>query len=206
MGQEEEKKFEKSSPKVLWIVVTVIVIAAIALVAWFFTRATDSEESTTSTETEQVTAKAPKHADWQSYTSAKYGFTMYYPQDYTLAESAVGTVILSKGSTEMVDLYVSVASSSEDSVKKEIAAYMDDTRGYMTGASEVDTTATTGAIEATMVTGIFGSKAAINPHTGTKGSSIFFVKNGNLFALDSFYNDNTEDFFIFEDIVKDIRF
>lgn len=195
-------KKEEKGPKWLLIIIGVIVVVAI-VAAWQMTR--EKTSSTTVEETKTVaTVKEPKHADWQKFTSSKYGFTMYYPTEYTLAESAVGTVILSKGSTEMVDLYVTVASTSGDPVASAIAPYMDDTKGYMTSAAEVDTTAA--GIEATMVNGIMGPKAAINPHTGIKGGTIFFVKNGNLFALDSFYNDNVEDFQIFEDILADIRF
>jgi hypothetical protein len=194
----------KGMPKWALVIIGLVVIAAI-IAAWAFTRK-DSDTSTSSSNTSTTTAtvKAPKHADWKSFTSSKYGFTMYYPTDYTLVESAVGSVVLSKGSTEMVDLYVTVASTSEDSVAKNIAAYMDDSRGYMTDASEVDTTAA--GIEATMVTGMMGKSAGINPHVGVKGSSIFFVKNGNLFALDSYYNNNTADFQIFRDILDDMRF
>lgn len=203
MDQENEKTVEKGSKSWLWIIIVVLVLV-VALAVWYFTKNKNDESTTTSTETPETTEKAPKHADWQKFTSAKYGFTMYYPAEYTLAESAVGSLVLSKGSTEMVDLYVTVASTSGDPVATAIAPYMDDTRGYMTGGAEVDTTAA--GQQATMVTGYLGAKAGINPHTGIKGSTIFFVKNGNLFALDSFYNNNVADFQIFEDILADMRF
>lgn len=206
MDQEEskvEKKVEESSSKVTWIIaVAIIIVAGIAV--WSFANKGDVD-STSKTDTEE-TSTAPKHADWQKFTSSKYGFTMYYPADYTLAESAVGTVTLSQGSNVMVDLYVTVASTSGDPVASAVAPYMDDARGYMTGAAEVDTTVTVDKIEATMVTGMLGSKAGITPQVGKKGSTIFFVKDSNLFALDSYYNDNTTDFQIFEDILADIRF
>lgn len=202
MEQDKEKEATKGTSAWLWIVIVAIVIL-VGLGIWFFTREDSSTTITTETKTTSV---APKHADWQKFTSSKYGFTMYYPADYILAESAVGTVTLSKGANVMVDLYVTVASTSGDPVAAAIAPYMDDTRGYMTGAAEVDTTVTKDAIEATMVTGTLGAKAGITSQAGKKGSTIFFVKNGNLFALDSFYNNNTADFQIFEDILADLRF
>lgn len=202
---EEKAEAGKGLPKGLLVVLSIVVIVAIAVGGWWMTRGKADTKTTENTETKtEAPAKVLKHPDWQKFTSAKYGFTMYYPQDYTLAESAVGTIILSKGSTEMIDLYVTVASTSGDPVASAIAPYMDDARGYMTGASEVDTTAA--GTEATMVTGILGSRVGINPHVGIKGSTIFFVKNGNLFALDSFYNNNVEDFQIFEDILADMSF
>lgn len=202
MEQEKGKEVAKGSSSWLWIVIVIIVIL-VGLGIWFFTREDSSTTTTTETKTTSV---APKHADWQKFTSSKYGFTMYYPADYTLAESAVGTVTLSKAGSVMVDLYVTVASTSGDPVAAAIAPYMDNARGYMTSASEVDTTVTKDAIEATMVTGTLGAKAGITPQVGKKGSTIFFVKNGNLFALDSFYNNNTADFQIFEDILADLKF
>lgn len=200
----EKKKETKGSPKWLYAVIVIVVVVVIAG-AWWMTREEETTDSVSTEDVTQTASKAPKHADWQKFTSSKYGFTMYYPTDYTLAESAVGTITLSKGSAVMVDLYVTVAGTSGDQVAKAVAPYMDDTRGYMTGASEVDTTIA-GDIEATMVTGTLGAKAGITPQTGKKGSTIFFVRDGNLFALDSFYNDNVADFQIFEDILADMSF
>ena len=204
MNEENEKKSPeaKGGSKVLWIVIGLVVIIAAAATWWFTKKDTKTTEDTA--KTEQTTEKAPKHADWQKFTSSKYKFTMYYPADYTLTESPVGNVSLSKGSTVMVDLYVTVASTSGNEVTQSVAWYMDSTKGYMTGAAEVDTTVA--GEKATMVTGILGSKAGIVPQAGKKGSTVFFVKNGNRFALDSFYNDNVADFQIFEDILADLRF
>lgn len=207
MNEENEKestaKEAKGGSKVLWIVIGLVIIIAVGA-AWWFTKKDDGTATTDTTKTDQVATKAPKHADWQKFTSSKYKFTMYYPTDYTLAESAVGNVTLSKGGTVMVDLYVTTASTSGNEVAQSVSWYMDDTKGYMTGAAEVDTEVA--GEKATMVTGTLGQKAGIVPQVGKKGSTVFFVKNGLRFALDSFYNDNVADFQIFEDILGDLRF
>jgi len=202
MEQDKEKVGAKGTSAWLWIVIVVIVVL-VGLGIWFFTKEDSSTTTTTETKTTSV---APKHADWQKFTSSKYGFTMYYPADYTLAESAVGTVTLSKGGAVMVDLYVTVKSASQDPVPYALAPYMDNARGYMTDASEVDTTVTTDAIKATMVTGTLGANAGITPQVGKKGSTIFFEKGEYVYVIDSFYNNNTADFQIFEDILADLRF
>lgn len=194
--------FPKSLIAIIGLIFVLAVVAAGCSTANDTEKKTESSPSTKTTTTKAVTLKQP---DWQTFKSKKYGFTMNYPKDYVLEESAVGTIILTKNSIEMVDLYVSVAGSSGDAVKKEVATYMDSAREYMTGASEVDTTIASN-INATMVTGVFGKNAAIHPHTGTKGSTTFFVKDGNLFMIDSFYNDNTTDFQIYRDILDDLRF
>jgi len=205
MDQEKEvKDVKKGSLTWLWVLIVIVIVAGIAV--WYFTRGDKSDSGSATTNSNTAAVVAPKHTDWQKFTSGKYGFTMYYPADYTLAESAVGTLTLSKGAAVMVDLYVTIASASQDPVPYALAPYMDDARGYMTGAAEVDTTATKDKIEATMVTGTLGAKAGITPQVGKKGSTIFFQKGEYVYVLDSFYNNNTADFQIFEDIIADIRF
>lgn len=204
----EDKKVEagkegKGMAKWLMIVIAVVVIAVIAVVAWWFTKGDDS--LTSDSGSTQTVAFTPKHADWQKFTSSKYKFDIYYPADYTVAESAVGTLTFSKAGAVMVDMYVTVASTSGDPVAAAIAPYMDDARGYMTGAAEVDTTVANG-IETTMVTGTLGAKAGITPQVGKKGTAAIFLKNGNLFTFDSFYNNVVADFTIYEDMLKDLRF
>lgn len=200
----EVKKEGKGMAKWLMVVIAIVVIAIIAVGAWMLTR---GDESSTSdeVETSDTAAFTPKHADWQKFTSSKYKFDIYYPADYTVAESAVGTLTFSKAGAVMVDMYVTVASTSGDPVAAAIAPYMDDARGYMTSAAEVDTTVADG-IETTMVTGTLGAKMGITSQVGKKGTAAMFVKNGNLFTFDSFYNNVVADFTIYEDMLKDLRF
>lgn len=206
MDQEKEVQVKKSSP-VLWIAIVILVILA-ALAVWYFTRAKDSEETATTTteSTAATTAKEPKHADWQVYESSKYGFKLYYPQEYTLTPGATGTIKLTKGTVEMADLYVySTAGDSGGMMKSTTALYTDATKGYMTGGAEADTTVA--GQSATMVTGTFGKNAGISQtHAGVKGSEVHFIKNDNLFVLDSYDNADAAAITIFQDMLADMSF
>lgn len=205
MEQEKEAKIEKKGSKLwLWVVI-VLTIAIAGLAVWYFTKSDSSDTASSSTETATFT---PKHADWQLFTSSKYKIKLYHPSDYTVTESAVGNLTISKGSVEMADLYITSAAGSSDKnalMKSNVASFMSATAGNMTGGSEVDTTAA--GVDATMVSGTFGAKAGLSmTHAGEKGSAVTFIMNDYLVTIDGYWNGSTADYAIWEDMIKDIRF
>ena len=149
---------------------------------------------------------APKHADWSVYTSDKYGFKFYYPADYTATTGNTGTVKLTKGGVEMVDLYVYAANGDEAGmVKSQTALFTNDAKGYMTGGTAGATTIA--GVSGTLINGVFGKNAGVSQtHEGTAGATVFFPKNDKLFILDSYDKADPAAMQIFDDIVLDFRF
>lgn len=206
MPEDKEVQVEKKGSKAwLWILIVAIVVIA-GLAVWFFTKSDSSD--TAKTGTEETVAFSPKHADWQLFTSENYKIKLYHPANYTVTESAVGNLYVKEGAVEKADLYISSAEGSSDKtalMKSQVATFMSATGGYMTGGSEVDTTAA--GVDATMVTGTLGKNAGLSmTHTGEKGSAVTFIMNDYLVTVDGYWNGSTADFAIYEDMIKDIRF
>ena len=205
MDQEKDTLAKKSSPKWLWILV-VLIILVIAFVVWFVTRDKKSDEESATTNKNETVVTAKHASDWQLFTSKKYGFKMYYPKDYTLTESATGTIKLNKAAVEMVDMYVYSANGDESGMlKSQSALYTDDTKGYMTGG--VETTLTVAGESAKKATGTFGKNAGVSQtHAGVKGSSVYFTRDDKLFIYSSYDNGDTAAITIFNDIMADLSF
>lgn len=204
MDQEKGTETKKGSLTWLWAVIVIVILVAVGV--WYFTKSDDTTTTETTDTAVTTTTKAPKHADWTLYTSAKYGFKLYYPATYTVAEGATGTIKLNKGTTEMVDLYVyNAEGDSGGMMKSQTALFTDDTKGYMTGGVEAATTVA--GETATIITGTFGKNAGISQtHTGVKGSTVAFIKNDNQYVLDSYDNADATAITIFQDILADISF
>lgn len=198
---EETKKGTKGSLTWLWIAIVVIILAAV----WFiFVRSGDSDTGTTDTSTPVSTA--PKHDDWQKYTSAKYGFTLYHPTDYILEEGPTSTIKLKKGATEMVDMYVYAANGDEEGMmRSQEALFTDDSKDYMI-ADEAIQTKVAGATAKT-VNGKFSKNAGLSQtHEGTTGTTVFFARDDKLFIFDSYDNGDAAAKEVFTDILADLSF
>jgi hypothetical protein len=200
----EETKTKKSTPGWIWILIVVIVVAA-GLTAWFMTRGEETE-ATTETETASATVTATIPDGWKGFTSNKYGFSLSYPSDYTLAEGPTGTIKLTKGTTEMVDMYVYAANGDgAGMMKSQEAMYTDETKGYMI-MDEVIQTKVAG-LAATTVNGKFGKNAGISQtHEGTTGSVVFFIQDDKQFTFDSYDAGDATARKTFTDILASISF
>ena len=206
MDENKEVVAKRGVGSWLWIIVTIVVLVG-GLAAWYFiSNKSDSGSKTSESAESAVTATAPKNADWQLYTSKKYGFKLYYPKEYTVAEGATGTIKLNKGTTEMMDLYVtSAAGDSGGMMKSQVALFTDDTKGYMTGGVESSTVAA--GVSAKMLTGTFGKNAGIaQTHSGIIGRAVVFIKNDNQYVIDSYDNGDTAAKSIFDDMMADMSF
>lgn len=203
MDQDKATEEKKGSLSWLWAVIVIVILVVVGV--WYFTKSDDS--STTENEgTTATTEKAPIHADWQKFTSAKYKFTLYYPTDYTLTESAVGTLKLTKGGVEMVDLYVYAANGDMPGMmKSQSALFTDDTKGYMTGG--VETSLTVAGESAKKATGTFGKNAGVSQtHSGVKGSSVYFTRDDKLFIFNSYDATDATAISNFNDMMTDLSF
>jgi len=200
---EEEKKAKKGMPGWIWVVIVIAIVAIGAI--WFFTKGESSDSSDSqSTATATFTPTIP--AGWTGFTSNKYGFSMSYPSDYSLAEGATGTIKLSKGETEMVDMYVYATNGDGDGMmKSQEAMFTDETKGYMI-MDEVIQTKVAG-LNATTVNGKFGKNAGISQtHEGVTGGSCFFVEGDRQFIFDSYDNGDATAQKNFTDILASISF
>jgi len=201
MEDEKKVKVEKRSAKIwIWGVIVLIILASASAI-WFFTKKDSAEK------TEETVVVEPKHSDWTLFTSNKYKFKLYHPSNYLLAESATGTLTLSDGAAQMIDMYVFDASdgSGDKMVKSQVALFTDETKGYMTGG--VETTITAAGNSAKMITGTFGKNAGISQkHAGTKGSAVVFTRNNLMFIFDSYDNADFATNQIFLDILADMSF
>lgn len=205
MDQEKGTEEKKGSLTWLWAVIVIVILAAVG--SWyFFIRNNDTTTDTSDTAATTATTKAPTHADWQKFTSAKYKFTLYYPTDYTLAEGATGTIKLTKGTVEMADLYVYAANGDMPGMmRSQTALFTDDTKGYMTGG--VETSLTVAGESAKKATGTFGKNAGISQtHAGVKGSSVYFTKDDKLFIFDSYDASDATSISNFNDMMTDLSF
>lgn len=176
-----EEKAKKGTPILIWVlIVALIIIAGFAI--WYFTKG--SGDSTATTEETQEVVTTPD--GWQTFNSIKYGFTVSYPADYTLAEGATGTIKMSKDSVEMVDLYVYAANGSGDSMMaSQEALFTDDSKGYMIADEVVQMTAA--GEPGRIANGVFGKNAGVSQtHDGVTGSAVFFIKDDNQFTIDSY--------------------
>lgn len=198
---DEEKKVKKGSLAWIWILVIVLIVAGLAI--WFFTK---SENSKSTDDNSTATATVTIPDGWIGFTSNKYGFSMSYPSDYTLTEGATGTIKLTKGAIEMVDMYAYAANGDgAGMMKSQEAMFSDETKGYMT-MDEVIQTKVAGLI-ATTVNGKFGKNAGISQtHEGTVGGSCFFVQDDKQFIFDSYDNGDTTAQKNFKDILASISF
>jgi hypothetical protein len=201
---EEEKKVEKKDSKVWYFVITIIVVLAIVgAVIWYFSKKTD-DTTTDSTATEKVTVTIPD--GWKGFTSSKYHFSLSYPSDYTLAESAVGTLKFTKGGTEMIDMYVYAANGDEAGMMSSTEAlYSDDTKGYMIMDSIVQ--GKVAGFTAKTINGKFGKNAGVSQtHEGITGSAAMFTTDNKLFIFDSYDNGDTVATKNFTDFLGTISF
>jgi len=176
---EEEAK--QGSKAWIWIlIVALIIIAGVAV--WFFTK-NDGSTASTETKTEVVIPDG-----WKGFTSSKYGFSLSYPSDYTIEESAVGTLKLTKGSVEMIDLYVYAANGDEAGMMtSQEALYTDDAKGYMIMDEVIQ--GKVGSVTSKTVNGKFGKNAGVSQtHEGVTGSTTFFANDDKLFIFDSYDN------------------
>lgn len=204
MDQEVKAQPEKKggSKGWVWIVVVLLVILIGGAAYWYFTKGSNDSNSETAT----VEPFTPKHSDWQKYESSKYKFTLYHPGVYTVQTGNTGTLKFIKDGVEMADLYVYSASGEGDrAVTAQVALFTDASKGYMTGGVESSTIAA--EVNAKQVTGTFGKNAGISQtHAGIKGKVVIFVKDSNLYVIDSYDNGDTTAISYFDDIVSDMRF
>jgi len=204
MDQEKVTEVKKGSPKMIWAIVVIVILVAVGV--WYFTKSDDSATTETTDTATTTTVKTPTHADWQKFTSAKYKFTLYYPTDYTLAESAVGTLKLTKGAVEMMDLYVYAANGDMPGMmRSQSALFTDDTKGYMTGGAE--TSLTVAGESAKKATGTFGKNAGVSQtHAGVKGSSVYFTRDDKQFIFNSYDAADATAIANFNDMMTDLSF
>lgn len=197
-----KKDSKKVSAKLLYPLIALAVIAA-GLIIW---RVMPADENTT-VKTEEAAVVAPKHADWPVFESAKNGFKLYYPAEYTVTEGAGGNVSINKGADIMAEIH-SYNNDGDDAgmMRASGALYMDAAKGYMTGGVESSTTAA--GESAKRYTGTFGKNAGakVMVHDGIKGSVVMFTKNSKTWMFHSFDNGVAAAITIFEDMITDMKF
>lgn len=202
MPEEEAKK----SSVWTWVVVGVVVIVLAAVAFWYFTRDNEEEsaESTTTEQEEEVSVVIPD--GWLGFTLQKYGFSLSYPSDYTIAEGPTGTLKFTKEGVEMIDMYVYAANGDEEGMMTSTEAlYTNDTKGYMIMESVVQSKVA--GATAKSIYGQFGKNAGISQtHEGTKGIVTMFAKNDMLFIFDSYDNGKDAAVKNFTDLLGTISF
>ena len=198
-----EEKEKKGSPKWIWILV-VIIVALVGAGIWYFSKGSSDSSDTASTSDTKVAAVIPD--GWLGFTSSKYSFSLSYPSDYTIAEGPTGTIKLSKGATEMVDLYVTSAEGdSGGMMTSQENLFTDETKGYMIMDETIQTKAA--GITATRVNGKFGKNAGISQtHEGITGSALFFIQDEKLFVFDSYDNADPIAMDNFDKIIGSLSF
>lgn len=200
-----KKDGKKVSRKILYPLIGVMVVAA-GLIVW---RVLPANEGTAQKTEEKEVVVAPKHADWPVFDSAKNGFKLYHPAEYTVTEGAGGNVSINKGADIVGEVYFYNNDGDEAGMMKSSGAlYMDGSKGYMTGGVESTTTATTEKISAKKYTGTFGKNAGakVMVHDGIKGSVIMFSKNDKTWQIFSFDNGDAAAQVIFDDMITDLKF
>jgi len=197
----EEKAGKK--PIWIWIVVAALVVIIAAVVIWVLAKKDDTDTKTT-TEVEKTSVVIP--SGWKGFTSNKYHFSLSYPADYTIAEGPTGTLKFTKGSTELIDMYVYAANGDEAGMMTSTEAlYTDDAKGYMIMDAVVQSKVA-GATAKT-VSGKFGKNAGISQtHEGVTGSTTFFAKNDALYVFDSYDNGDAVAAKNFTDLLGTISF
>jgi len=200
MPEEKVKK----TPIWIWIVVAALVVIIAAVVVWAITKKDDTKTAETTTETEKSAVVIPD--GWKGFTSNKYHFSLSYPADYTIAEGPTGTLKFTKGSTELIDMYVYAANGDESGMMTSTEAlYIDDAKGYMIMDSVVQSKVA-GATAKTVL-GKFGKNAGISQtHEGVIGSTTFFAKNDALYVFDSYDNGDAIAAKNFTDLFPTISF
>lgn len=188
----------------LWvkIVVALVVVAAIFGV-WKLTSKKDSSVDTKATETAKSEVVIPD--GWKGFTSNKYHFSLSYPSDYTLTESAVGNISLTKGDKEVIDLYVLAANGDEAGMMTSTEAlYTDDAKGYMIMDSVVQ--GKVANFTSKTINGKFGKNASKTQgaHDGETGSAVIFTTDDKLFTFSSYDNGDETLKKNFEDFLKTI--
>lgn len=193
----EEKK--QGSSAMIWVSVVIIVVV-IGAAIWYLTRS--KGETTGQTSTEQAAVTIPD--GWKGFTSSKYGFSLSYPSDYTLAEGSTGTLKLTKDGKEMIDLYVYAANGDEAGMmNSQEALFTDDTKGYMIMDSVVQ--GKIGGVTSKTVYGKFGKNAGVSQtHEGVTGASAFFTNDDKLFIFDSYDNGDAVAQKVFTDLLASI--
>lgn len=207
MEPEKEKTGDSTKKGSLtWLRVVIVIVILGGVAAWYFTVGNDKDSKTEESAT-ATTVKAPKHADWTKFTSAKYKFTLYYPPTYTLEESAVGTIKLKQGTTEMIDMYVLACNGDEAGMMKSSAAlYTDATKNYMAGGGTEASTTVAGT-SGKQFTGTFAKNAGTSQtHAGVSGSTVIFTRDDKLFTFDSYDNGDAAAKTIFDDVLYDLSF
>lgn len=200
MPQEEVKK----TPVWIWIVVAVLVVIIAAVAVWALTKKDDTKTTETTTEVEKPTVVIPE--GWKGFTSNKYHFSLSYPADYTIAEGPTGTLKFTKGSTELIDMYVYSANGDEAGMMTSTEAlYTDDAKGYMIMDAVVQSKVA--GITCKTVSGKFGKNAGISQtHEGVIGSTAFFSKNDAQYVFDSYDNGDAVATKNFTDLLGTISF
>jgi len=196
----EEEKVKKRKPVWIWVLIIVVIVAALA--TWFLTR--EKNDTTDTSQTDQAVVTPPE--GWQKYSSSKYKFSLYHPADYIVTEGATGTIKLTKGSAELIDLYVYAANGDpEGMMTSQEALYTDDAKGYMVADEAIQIKVANQ--NARIVNGKFGKNAGISQtHEGVTGSAIFFAKNDNFFVIDSYDRGDQAAKKNFDDLIATVDF
>ena len=201
MPEEEKKK----SSVWTWVAVAAVIVVLVAVSIWYFTRDNNEESTTVETEQEEETSVVIPDG-WLGFTSQKYGFSLSYPSDYTIAEGPTGTLKFTVDGTELIDMYVYAANGDEEGMMtSQESLYTDDTKGYMIMDSVVQSKVA--GATAKSVYGQFGKNAGISQtHEGTKGIVTFFPKNDAIFIFDSYDNGKEAAVKNFTDLLGTISF
>ena len=200
---EEEKK---RSSVWTWVAVVAVIVVLAAVSIWYFTKDTEEELTDTTAEQQEEESAVVIPDGWLAFTSAKYGFSLSYPAEYTIAESAVGTLKFTQNGTEMIDMYVYDANGDEEGMMiAQEKLYTDDTKGYMIMESVIQSKVA--GATAKSVYGQFGKSAGVSQtHEGTKGIVTFFPKNNAIFIFDSYDNGKEAAVKNFTDLLGTISF
>lgn len=202
MPEEEKKK----SSVWTWVAVVAVIVVLAAVSIWYFTKDTEEESTDTATEQQDEESAVVIPDGWLGFTSAKYGFSLSYPSEYTIAESAVGTLKFTQNGTEMIDMYVFAANGDEEGMMtSQENLYTDDTKGYMIMDSVVQSKVA--GVTAKSIYGSFGKNAGVSQtHEGARGIATFFAKNDKLFIFDSYDNGDETAVKNFTDFLGTISF